>query len=85
MTALLMVPPPKERPRERPQRAIDFFESLEVYPGASVVVDHFLHLVLISSFILDSKRVHFSELHKKVSLLTIPSVGAACSRYRCLR
>jgi len=29
--ALLLVPPPKERPRERPQRAIDFFESLEIY------------------------------------------------------
>lgn len=46
--AMLLVPPPKERPRERPQRAIDFFESLEIYP--------------------ESKRVHFSELHKKTSI-----------------
>jgi magnesium-dependent phosphatase 1 len=46
--ALLLVSPPKERPRERPQRAIDFVESLEVYPG--------------------SKRVHFSELHKKTDI-----------------
>lgn len=33
-TALLLVPPPPSRPRERPQRAIDFFESMEIYPGA---------------------------------------------------
>ncbi|KAG8998489.1 hypothetical protein FRB94_000595 [Tulasnella sp. JGI-2019a] len=46
--ALLLVPPPTERPRERPQRAIDFFESLEIYP--------------------ESKRVHFSEMHKKTDI-----------------
>ncbi|KAG8934717.1 hypothetical protein FRC02_009420 [Tulasnella sp. 418] len=46
--AQLLVPPPSDRPRERPQRAIDFFESLEIYPG--------------------SKRIHFSELHKKTGI-----------------
>ncbi|KIO32412.1 hypothetical protein M407DRAFT_4570 [Tulasnella calospora MUT 4182] len=40
--ALMLVPPPPSRPRERPQRAIDFFESMEIYPDSKLV--HFSEL-----------------------------------------